>query len=286
MLPHVVLFGMFVVTPLFFGLYISLHKWGMYAGEVEFVGLKYYRRLFDLDFVRTSYFWDSILVTLRFVCFSVPPLVLIALGLATFLNADFLGGWPRVILRTCFLLPAALAITVVATIGRWILLYDNGLLNHALVALGLDRVPWLTDQPGAWISIVGVTVWCTVAWNMILLLVSLQSIPASLYEAARIDGAGGLSSFWHISLPSIRPMLIFVTIIQIIASFNLFAQPQLMTAGGPERSTMPVMMFIYTDAFNAVHPRIGNGCAMAFVTGLIMLAFLLLQYRLVVRRER
>jgi multiple sugar transport system permease protein len=222
-------------------------------------------------------------VTLKYVCFSVPPLVLIALGLAVFLNAQALGTWPRLIFRTLFLLPAALAITVVATIGRWMLLYDNGLFNHALVALGLDRVPWLTSQPGAWISIVCVTVWCTVAWNMILLSVSLQNIPKSTYEAARIDGADGFQTFWHISLPSIRPMLFFVTVVQVIASFNLFAQPQLMTGGGPERSTTPVMMFIYVDTFNAVHPRIGNGCAMAFATGLIMLTFVLLQYRLVMR---
>lgn len=285
LLPHGVFFFLFVVVPLFFGLFISLHKWGMFSGRIEFVGLKYYLRLFDFDFVRTQYYWQSIWATLHFVAFSVPLQVGTGLALAVFLNAHYLSEWPRVLFRTFFLLPVSLAVTVVAVIWRWMLLFDNGLVNFFLSRLGIAKVPWLTEQPGAWISIVLTTLWLTVGWNTIFLLMGLQQIPKSVFEAARIDGAGSWKTFCHVTLPNMKRILTFVTTIQIVASFNLFAQPQLMTLGGPERSTLPVMLQIYSDGFNAMHPRIGSGCAMAFMTGLIMLAFLLIQFRFFVRRS-
>lgn len=282
--PHAVFFTTFVILPLFFGLYISLHKWGLYTTSHEFVGLKYYARLFDMDFIRTGYYWRSVWVTLQFVVFSVPPLVLLGLGLALLINSDDLKEWQQRLFRTVFLLPVAMAVTVIAVVWRWLLLYDSGLFNYLLGFLGVAKVPWLTEQPGAWVAIVVATVWWTVGWNMIILLVGLQGIPRSIYEAAVIDGASRVQTFLYVTLPNMKGVLTFVLVIQIIASFNLFAQPQLMTAGGPERTTLPVMMCIYGDAFGSIHPRVGSSCAMGFMTGAIMLIFLLLQFRLFVRR--
>jgi multiple sugar transport system permease protein len=285
LLPHGLFFATFVVAPLLFGFYISLHRWGMFSGREAFVGLKYYIRLFDTEFVRTGYYWKSLLVTLEYVVLSVPPLVFVAFSLAVLLDARELGETVRRVLRTVYLLPAALAITVVAVIWRWVLLYDNGLLNSLLAMAGIGKVAWLTEQPGAWASILLTTLWCSVGWNMVLFLVALQGIPDALYEAAVIDGANRRQAFLYVTLPNMRRTLLFVSLLQVIASFNLFAQPQLMTGGGPERSTLPVMLFIYNDAFSSILPRIGNGCALAFTTGLFMLAFLVAQYRLVIRRK-
>jgi multiple sugar transport system permease protein len=282
--PHAVFFSVFVLLPLFLGFYISLHKWGLYSGNPEFVGFRYYARLFDFDFIRTGYYWRSVWATLQFVVFSVPPLVALGLGLALLINSDDLKEWQRRLFRTVFLLPVAMAVTVIAVVWRWLLLYDSGLINYLLGMAGMSGVPWLTEQPGAWISIVLATVWWTAGWNMIILLVGLQGIPRTIYEAAVIDGASRIQTLFFVTLPNLKGVLLFVLVIQIIASFNLFAQPQLMTAGGPDRTTLPVMMQIYTDAFSTIHPRVGSSCAMGFMTGAIMLVFLLVQFRLFLRK--
>ncbi len=136
--------------------------------------------------------------------FSVPPLVAVGLGLALLVNSSDLRSWQQRLFRTLFLLPAALAVTVIAVVWRWLLLYDNGVINYLLGLMGMTRLPWLTEQPGAWMAIVMATVWWTVGWNMVILLVGLQAIPKQIYEAALMDGANRLQSLLYITLPGSR----------------------------------------------------------------------------------
>jgi multiple sugar transport system permease protein len=283
--PHALFFATFVLAPLVLGLYVSLNQWSLFQGRVEFVGLEYYRRLFDGDLLRTQYYWESVRATLLWVVISVPLMVAAGLMLALMVNAQLLRERQRRLLRVMILLPVALSVTVVAVLWRWLLLYDTGYVNNALEATGLGRVYWLTEQPGAWGAILLAVLWASAGWNMVFFLVGLQGIPRQIYEAAIVDGARGWQIFRSITLPNLKGILAFVIVLQIVGSFNLFGIPQLLTDGGPERTTTPVMMHIYNEAFGSIYPRLGSSTAKGFMTGLIMLAFVLIQLRLFLRRS-
>lgn len=268
-LPHLVFYVGFLLVPFFGGIYISLQRWSIFKGQEAFVGLKYYLRLFDGDFVRAGYFWKSLWVTAQFVIYCVPALIAISLALALLLHACK-NKWIRVVGQFSFLVPTAIAVSVIAVIWRWILGYEVGIANFFVTHLGLGKLPWLTDVPWAWVSIIVPTLWMACGWNMVLFLVGLQTIPESLYEAAEVDGASPWQRFLNITLPGLKPITLFVVITQIIAAFNLFAQPQLLTLGGPGRETTPVMMFLFQEAFEPRYPRLGSSMAMGFVTGAIV----------------
>ncbi|NMB21617.1 MAG: sugar ABC transporter permease [Firmicutes bacterium] len=275
LLPHAILFFMFVIYPIFKGFWVSLTEWNMFFNEGTFVGLANYARLFNPESIQNAYYWQALKATLLFVVISVPPLVLISLGLAVLVTGNL--PW-RSFFRTIYFMPTALTISVVAVMWRWIFQGDVGFANWILRTLGSDAIPWLTTQPYAWISILIATVWWTVGWNMILLVSGLNAIPHEQYEAATIDGANSWKSFLYITLPNLRPILLFIVITTVIASFNLFGQPQLMTGGGPSRSTFTVMFYIYGEAFGNF--RMGSSAAMSYVTAVIMLVATLTQARL------
>jgi len=267
--PHLVFYTIFILLPLLGGIFISLNRWSIYRGREDFVGLKYYIRLFDSEFVRGQYFWKSLWVTFQFVLYYLPPLLLISLGLALLLH-HCKQKWIRLIGQFCYLLPSAIAVSVVAIIWRWIFGYEAGVLNYVLSLASVPRVPWLADLPWAWFAITMPTLWMGCGWSMVLFLVGLQTIPQQQYEAATIDGANAWQQFLNVTLPGLRPITVFIVITQIIGAFSLFAQPQLLTRGGPGNATTPVMMFLYGEAFNGQYPRVGSAVAMGFVMGLIV----------------
>ncbi|MBA2133267.1 sugar ABC transporter permease [Hydrogenispora sp. UU3] len=279
LLPHAVFFFMFLVYPIFKGFYISLTEWDIFANSGRFIGLGNYRLLFDPAAIQNVYFWQALRNTLIFVVISVPLLVLVALGLALLLTSRLSG---RSVFRTIFFMPTALTVSVVAVIWRWLLNVDHGFVNFLLEKVGIKGVPWLTSQPWAWISITIATVWWTVGWNMILLINGINGVPEEIYEASKIDGANAWQRLLYITLPCLRPVLLFVCITTVIASFNLFGQPQLMTGGGPARSTLPVMMQIYTEAW--ANYRMGPAGAMSYLTALIMIVFTVFQSKLFAQR--
>ncbi|MGE5598132.1 MAG: carbohydrate ABC transporter permease [Bacteroidota bacterium] len=279
LLPHAVFFLVFLIYPLFKGFYVSFTEWDTLRNSGTWTGLANYLKLFDPSTIQNAYYWRALGVTLTFVAISVPPLVLSALGLAVLVSGPLPG---RSFFRTVFFLPTALTVSVVAIMWRWIFQSDVGLLNAILRLLGLPGKPWLTTQPWAWIALLVTTIWWTVGWNMVLLISGLNNIPEDLYEAAGIDGASSWQSFRFITLPNLRPILLLVSVLTVIASFNLFGQPQLMTGGGPDRSTLPVMLLIYQEAFGAY--RMGVSAAMAYFTGLIMLLATFLQTRIFAQR--
>jgi multiple sugar transport system permease protein len=215
----------------------------------------------------------------------VPFLVVIPLLLAVLLNTKTPG---RNIFRAIYFSPWSLSVAVVSLLWWWIFQSQGGLVNYYLADLGL-RVPrWLSSMPWAWVAVVVCTVWWTAGFNMIILLAALQDIPDYLYEAAAIDGATGLQSFFRITLPMLQPVLLFIITTSIIASFNLFGQPFFMTSGGQGLAVdggalEPIMLRIYREGF--VRNFQGNAAAMSFVVATIMIAVSYFNFKIFRRND-
>jgi multiple sugar transport system permease protein len=284
-LPHLIFFALFVGYPFFSGLYTSLFKYDyLRPAATEFVGINNYVNLLTPGNEGFRTFWNSLVNTLEFVVYSVPLLVLIPLGLALLLNTKIKA---RTLFRAIYFAPWALSGAVVALLWWWIFQSQGGLLNYYLADLGVKVPRWLSTLPWAWVSIVICTVWWTLGFNMIILLAALQDIPEQLYEAAQLDGANSRQQLWNITLPLLKPVLLFIVTISIIASFNLFIQPFIMTEGGPARTegltTESVMMRIYREAF--VENRQGTAAAMSFIVATMMIAISYTNFKLFRKRE-
>lgn len=279
-LPHLIFFVIFAGFPFLFGLMISFFQHDFLRPEAtRFVGLQNYANLFTPGTVDYPVFWNALINTFEFVVMSVPLLIIIPLFLALMLNTSLPG---RNFFRGIYFAPWVLSSAVVGLLGFWIFQSQGGLLNYYLKDLGVAVPRWLSTMPWAWISILIVTVWWTSGFNMIIILAALQNIPASLHEAASIDGATGWQRLRFVTIPMLRPVLIFIIITTIIASFNLFAQPLFMTNGGPAQSgggggTEPIMLRIYTESF--VRNRMGTGAAMSFVVASIMVIISYFNFR-------
>lgn len=281
-LPHLIIFGIFFVFPFFYGLYISLFDWNLFNPDLrEFVGLDNFRRiLFDSDSIYFRYFWNGLRNTLTFVVLSVPPLVFFPLLIASLMNVEPKG---YKIFRAIFYLPNLFSIATLVLIWRWVLNTNVGALNLTLSHLGVSNIPWLSEQPFAWVALVLMTVWWTIGGNMIIFTASLKEVPDNLYEAGDIDGASIWQKFIYITLPSIRNQLIYITIMTTIASFNVFGQPQLATEGGPDESTTVLMMYIRTIAFGGGRPNPGVATAMAIAMGVVIIIIGVAQAKIIKR---
>lgn len=277
---------MFIGYPFFNGLYISLLQYDYLRPlSTRFVGLQNYINLFTPGSVQFQTFWNALINTLEFVLYSVPFLIVVPLGLALLLNTRIPG---RNIFRAIYFAPWALSGAVVALLWWWIFQSQGGLINYYLNDIGIQTPRWLSTMPWAWVAIVICTVWWTMGFNMVILLAALQDIPDYIYEAAAIDGASGTGSFRYITLPLLSPVMLFITTISIIASFNLFIQPFIMTAGGPSQAsgggaTEPIMLRIYREGFE--RNLQGSAAAMSFVVALLMIAIAYGNFRAFRERE-
>lgn len=285
-LPHLIFFAVFIGYPFFNGIYISFLNYDFLRPEAtRFVGLQNYIDIFTPNSVKFNEFWNSMRVTLQFVLWSVPVLVVIPLGLAVLVNAKIPG---RNFFRSIYFAPWVLSCAVISLIWWWIFQSQGGLLNYYLAVLNLPLPRWLSTMPYAMISIVVATVWWTMGFNMIIFLAALQDIPDFLYEAAEIDGAGSWQKFWYITLPMLRSVMVFIVTNTIIASFNLLGQPMMMTRGAPSMpggggATEPVMLRIFTEGFT--RPFQGSAAAMSIITAFIMVVFSYLNFRAFRRKE-
>ena len=240
--PYLALFLAFVLLPIFLGIWISLHDWDFTLPGKPFVGLDNYVALFDSSSVTFKPFWNSMQATGIFTLFSVPLLLIVPLAVALVMNQNFRG---RNVFRSIFFAPYVLGVAVVGVLWRFLLDANIGLVNSILGGLGLpDNIAWLSSLPEAWVSLVGVTVWWTLGFNAVIFLAGLQDVPGELYEAAKVDGAGAWSRFRHVTLPSLRPVTAFVTMITIIASANMFGQSFIMTSGAPGQETRTAIYYI------------------------------------------
>jgi multiple sugar transport system permease protein len=254
--PYAVLCGMFLLAPLCYGLLISGTRWEMLtAAPPAFVGLANYR-----EALHDEYFWKALWATTRFVVLAVPLTVGLAVGLAAGLLA--LPGRAQMGARAAVFIPTLISISVVGILWRWFFNTEFGLFNAYLAPVGL-AVPWLTEPRWAMKAIVLMTLWWTLGGPTLLLLAAMQQIPLHYYEAAALDGAGRLRQFWHITLPLVRPVLLFVVVMTTIAAFQVFGQTFLVTRGGPEHSTRVLVQYIYETAFSRY--RMGYAAAMSWL---------------------
>lgn len=275
-LPYLAAFSMFLLFPILYGLYISLHNFELLSIDHEFVGLKNYISILTPGTYTNSIFFRGLWATAQFVLYSVPLLILVGLTMAMLVNA--LPGRIRGLFRTFYFLPYALSASVMAVI--WLMMLDTnaGFLNSLFMKLGLNGIPWLTDTPWAWVSIILTTLWWTIGFNMIIFINALNEVPEDYYEAASIDGANAWDKFIQITLPSIRPVMLFVMITSTIASFNIFAQPFLLTRGGPGDTTKVLLMNVLDQAF--IRKEIGSASAMAILMAILIIIISIVQYKL------
>lgn len=235
--PYLLLFGTFVGFPAFYGLWISLHDWDYMMDSQRYLGFGNYANLFDSSSVIFLDFWNGMGNTALFTVLSVPVLLILPLLVALLLNQKFPG---RTFFRAMFFAPYVLGVAVIGLMWRYLLDGNFGLVN---AVFGTD-ISWTTSQPWAWVTLVGVTVWWTLGFNAVIFLAGLSDIPQEQYEAASLDGAGWWATFIHVTLPGLRPVLIFVVVITVVASANMFGQSYLITQGGPGRSTQTAIMAI------------------------------------------
>jgi multiple sugar transport system permease protein len=276
-LPHFLLFLLMIGIPFIYNIYISLTDY-TFGGTEHFIGLQNYANLANPNHPHFPIFWGGLWNTIIFVLISTPTLVIAGLALAVLLNGKFRG---RNFFRAIYFAPWTLGIAVVALLWWWILNSSFGLFTNILTSLGIPSPSWLTTNPWAWFSILLATVWWTVGFNTIILLAGIQSISLDLYEAATVDGANKWQQFRHITVPSLRPILLLVVTLQVIASFNLVGQPQLMTGGGPGHETRPVLLYVYEVGFTQGQLyQLGQAAAMALIVAALMLVVSLLNFRL------
>lgn len=271
LIPYLLLFTTFVALPAVYGLYISLHEWDYLLPGKPFVGLANYAALFDPDSPVYDDFWTSMKATGIFTAGSVPLLVVLPLGVALVLNRRFPG---RTFFRAVFFLPFVLGVAVIGVMWRILLDPNLGFVNHLF---GLD-IPWTTDLPWAWVSLIGITVWWTLGFNAVIYLAGLQDIPRELYEAAAVDGAGGWHRFRHVTLPGLRPVAVFVTTVTILASANMFGQALLVTQGAPGVETRTAIMYIAQEGL--VDYRMGSAAAMSYVLTLALIVVSVINFRI------
>jgi multiple sugar transport system permease protein len=279
--PYLVLFGGFVLLPILFGLWISLHNWDFTLPGKPFVGLDNYTALLDPDSVSFEPFWNSMKATGIFTLFTVPLLIVVPLAVALVMNEKFRG---RDVFRAIYFAPYVLGVAVIGVLWTFLLDANIGFVNYYLEKIpGVkENIAWTTSLPWGWIALVGVTVWWTLGYNAVIYLAGLQDIPRELYEAAKVDNAGRWSRFRHVTLPGLRPVLVFVVTVTILASANMFGQALLITQGAPGNETRTAIMFIFQEGLRDF--RMGSAAAMSYVLALFLLAISLITFA--VFRER
>jgi ABC-type sugar transport system permease subunit len=275
--PFFVLFALFSLYPLGFSLWLSFRDWSL-NGPARWIGLANYRALFH-----DSLFWQSMLNCALLLLVYVPLMTLLALVLAVLLNSRYVrlqGLW-----RTLLFLPYIMSGTVAAAFTFQLMLDRNaGYANRFLGFLGVSPVPWLDTTWWARISLGLLVMWAWLGYNMLIMLAGLQAIPPELAEAARVDGAGPIRIFARVTVPLLRPVIVFSVTLSIIGTFSLFTEPLLLTNGGPANATTTPVLQIWQNTFSFL--RVGYSAAMSWIYFAVIVVLALAQYFLVSRRDR
>ncbi len=270
--PGVIVFSVFTVAALVFAVYLTFHEWNILQPQKPFIGLQNYR-----DMLHDEHYRRSIINTLYFTGGSVPLTMLGGLVVALLLNQPIRF---RGLFRTMYYLPVVTPFVVAAILWKWLYNSSYGLFDYYLLKAHLIDQPllWLADKDLAMPSVILMSVWSGVGFSMVVYLAGLQSIPGELYEAAKVDGAGAFNRLRYITVPMLRPTTLFLLVVGIIGSFQIFTQVFIMTNGGPAERTTTMVFFIYEAAFKFYD--MGYASTLAF--GLFALLFLvtLLQLRL------
>ena len=273
--PALLVLGVFFLLPVIGALGLSLTDYDLYAladiHNLRFVALHNYWAL-----LQRPLFWSALGHTVYFVAVGVPLSMLTSLGAALLLNSPLARCKP--FFRTALFAPVVTTVVAVAVIWRYLFNTRYGIANFVLGHLGLHPIDWLGDPHWAMPAIILFAVWKNFGYNMIIFLAGLQAIPPELYEAARIDGASAWRQLRHITLPMLGPTLLMVSILTVAGYFQLFAEPYVMTEGGPLQSTTSVLYLMYDEGFQWWN--LGEGSAVAFLLFVIMFAVTAVMLRL------
>ncbi|HEY1448656.1 MAG TPA: sugar ABC transporter permease [Caulobacteraceae bacterium] len=258
--PALAIIGLFFFLPAAAAFILSLTDFDIYAlsdlRNLRFIGLGNYGSL-----LANPLFWQALRNTLYFVVLGVPLSITASLGAALLLNSRLARF--KSFFRTALFAPVVTTLVAVAVIWRYLLHAHYGLINYALGGLGIGPIDWLGDPHWAMPAIILFAVWKNFGYNMIIFVAGLQTIPEDLYEAARIDGASAWARFWHVTLPGLAPVVVLVSLLTIAGYLQLFAEPYVMTQGGPAQSTVSVLYFMYEQGFKWWN--LGMASAVAFL---------------------
>jgi multiple sugar transport system permease protein len=272
--PFVILFGIFLAFPIVASFALSFTSFGLRDLQnpvgTTFVGLKNY-----LDLLSDDRFWPALLNTFYFVVVGVPLTLAIGLLIANALNRGVTRF--RTAFRVGYYLPVITSIVAIAVVWRFLLNPDVGLVDMLLGGVGIKGPAWLADPALAMPSIIAMAVWRNLGFAMVVFLAGLQAIPTALYEAASIDGAGRWQAFRFVTVPMLRPTILFMTVITTIGYLQLFEEPFVMTGGGPLDKTLSVTMYMYQQGFRFFHQ--GYASAIAYVLFVIVAFVAFLQFR-------
>ncbi|WP_155055916.1 carbohydrate ABC transporter permease [Streptomyces blattellae] len=280
--PFYLLFLAFGLFPVGFSLYLSFHRWDG-LGTMEWAGLSQYQYLLsDTDF------WNSIGNTIIIWALATFPMIFLAMVTAVMLNSAVRF---KSLYRVAYFLPNVTSVVAIAIVFGSIFATNNGVVNAVLRGVGLDQVAWLNTPWGIKVTIAALMTWQWTGYNAIIFLAGLQTIPSDLYEAARMDGAGPVQTFFRITLPLLRPTLLFVLVVSTVTGLQSFSEPQVLLqtttndstfAGGPGHSGQTMVLYFFQQTFD--NNDFGYGAAVAWGIFLVVVLFSIINWRLVQRR--
>lgn len=272
--PFLIFFSIFVVRAVIAAVQMSFFDWQILRPARPYIGLDNYVELFN-----DSVWWIALRNTALFTVMTVLGTTGVALGAAVAVTQPVRGqGFFRVLLY----MPTLLSVGAVGLIWVWLLNSQFGVINYGLSFFGIRPINWLGDPNLVLPALSLTTIWWGFGFPMLIFIAGLQGIPEQLYEAARIDGASGSQIFFNITLPLLRPTILFVTVTGVIAHFQVYGQPFIMTNGGPGRSSYTVIFYLYQIAWTAF--RMGYGAAVAVVLAIIMAVLTTFQFLFISRR--
>ncbi len=265
----------FMIIPIFASLFLSVTDFNVYAltdwSRASFTGLDNFREL-----LTDPLFWRALLNTFFCLVVAMPLTVIISLGVAMLINREKTHF--KSLFRVLYFLPFVTNTVAIAVVWSWILNMHYGLLNWFLGLFGVSGPNWLGDPTFAMSSIIMLVVWKAIGYNMILFMAGLQNIPDFLYEAAELDGASSWQKFIYITIPMLRPTMLFVTTMMIIGYLQLFEEPYMLTDGGPLNSTLSVVLYLYRQGFRFF--ELGYASALAVALFLIIITITMIRMRL------
>jgi len=275
--PGLLVFSIFTVAALIYAFYLTFHEWSIISPDKPYVGLDNYREMLHDPEYRTAVF-----NTAYFTLGSVPPSMAIGLFLALLLNQPIRF---RGLFRTMYFLPVVTPFVVTALLWKWLYNGDFGLFNYYLLKTHLIDQPllWLSSQNLAMPAVILMSIWGGVGFSMVIYLAGLQAIPEELYESAKLDGAGPLKRLWYITVPMLAPTTLFLLVIGVIGSFQIFTQIYIMTSGGPVNRTTTIVYYIYEWGFKFFD--LGYASTLAMGLFVLLLGVTILQLRLYRRAD-
>ncbi|WP_127532812.1 carbohydrate ABC transporter permease [Paenibacillus kobensis] len=271
LLPFLIVYLLFTIWPMIKGVQMTFYKWTLIK-KMDYVGWSNYSKM-----LRDQEMWDALWHSTIFVILTTPTMIVLAIVLALIANRK---SRMQKFYRSIFFLPSVLSVAVASFLGLFVFQPYTGLVNSVLHLIGIlnehREIYWLTETNLAWIAVSLITLWWTVGFNFILYLSAMQDIPDEIYEAARLDGANDRQTFWSITLPYLSPITKTIAMLQIIASFKVFLQIQIITGGGPLDQTRPIIQLIYQTGFKK--NDLGYAATMSYMLFAILLILSIIQY--------